>query len=595
MAENEIKNGSKEAVQLELFDEPAYQVSADPETVKLFRKKSEFILNASSKYPFTFSEIFLRDFIGFVFERKNNEGVDTEPFEEVGSREYLDVWKPQHDQKVERVDYSGYGIWRYNPVVLYRTRKNGNLINKHRVILKGYTGVDSKGLDFIEDRNFCIMSPITYVGRNRYAKNARYLYAFVIDLDGVGEKQLRNVMHQQRTDLMDEKGLITAPHSPMANIIVNSGHGLHMYYLLEHPVALYRENIPLLRKMKEGLTNIVWNEFTSDLADIQYQGIYQGFRLPGTLTKFGERIRAFRNEEAAMHSIASLNGFLSKFKLTDKEVAQLEGKAPYTGSGVTLEEAKRRYPDWYERVIVLGDKMPKKWHIKRDLYDWWLRRLRDMDEHIVQGHRYFCVLMLAIYAMKCDIEKEELERDAYSLIYRMDHVTEDEDNHFTRQDVEDALMGYKLWYCTFPRNSVRFLTGLEIKENRRNGRKQKIHLARIRALQNFDDPEGTWRGRPQGSIKTVDNSKVAERIIKWKQAHPGSKNKAACARDLSLSRTTVTKWWNIIREEVPIQRFLQPINPEYQMALSSDEMLAAMTDPENENYNKIKRIIIPSD
>ena len=67
-----------------------------------------------------------------------------------------------------------------------------------------------------------------------------------------------------------------------------------MYYLLEHPVALYKENIPLLRKMKEGLTNLVWNEFTSDLPDKQYQGIYQGFRMPGTLTKFGEKIRAFK-------------------------------------------------------------------------------------------------------------------------------------------------------------------------------------------------------------------------------------------------------------------------------------------------------------
>ena len=296
----------QEPVQLDLFEEPdasAINKEADPKTLELFRKKSDFLLTQSSKNPFTFSEIYLRDFIGYVFERKNEYGIDTEPFEEEGSHEYLDIWLPQHDKHVKKVDYSGYGIWRYNPIVLYRTKENGKLINKHSIILKDYAC--SENIDFIESRIFSIISPITYVGRNRYAKNARYLYAFAVDLDGVEENQMRDVLHQQRTDLVSKRsGKFMKPHAPMANIIVNSGHGLHMYYLLDHPVALYKENVPLLRKMKEGLTNLVWNEFTSNLKDIQYQGIYQGFRMPGTLTKFGEKIRAFRNEDAPMHSIA---------------------------------------------------------------------------------------------------------------------------------------------------------------------------------------------------------------------------------------------------------------------------------------------------
>lgn len=574
-----LKQKNHEPVQLDLFEEPEHvgqQKPVDSETLALFREKSRFLLQRSKYNPYVFSEIYLRDFIGYVFERKDGDGIEIEPFEEEGSHEYRDIWLPQHDKRVKKIDYSGYGIWRYNPIVLYRTKENGKLINKHSIILKDYASNDK--LDFIESRIFSIISPITYVGRNRYAKNARYLYAFVIDLDGVGIKQMRDVLHQQRTDLLDRNGNSVTPHAPMANIIVNSGHGLHMYYLLDHPVALYKENVPLLRKMKEGLTNVVWNDFTSALQDKQYQGIYQGFRMPGTLTKFGEKIRAFRNEEAALHSITSLNGFLSKFKLTDKEIAQLEGKNPYNPTGVTVDEAKRQWPDWYERVIVMGDKKPKKWHIKRDLYDWWLRRLRDHDEEIVPGHRYFCLLTLAIYAMKCDIEKDELFQDAYSLLDRMDKLTTDEDNHFTIQDIEDALMGYKLWYCTFPRNSIKYLTGLEIKENRRNKRKQIPHLARIRAMQNFDDPEGGWRGRPKGTISTIGSSRIAEMIRKWMNEHPGDNNKSKCARDLTailqeerrqriekrkakgkkinisekmmtVSRTTVIKWWIQIQEQ----------------------------------------------
>ena len=543
MTENSnIKN---EPLQLDLFDDPEvlrHQRMVDAETLSLFRKKSDFLLTKSKYNPFTFSEIYLRDFIGYIFERKTNGSSENEPFEERGSHEYTDIWLPQ--QNKEKVDYTGYGIWRYNPIVLYRTKKNGALVNEHQIILKGDAASDK--LDAIESRHFAIMSPITYVGRNRYAKNARYLYAFAFDLDGVGMSQMRDVLHQQRSDLIskvDGKPLEKS-HTPLANIIVNSGHGLHMYYILEHPVPLFKQNIPLLRKMKEGLTNVIWNEFSSNLVDTQYQGIYQGFRLPGTLTKFGQKIRAFRNEDAPMHSIETLNAFLSKFKLTDKEIAQLKGKTPYTATQMTLNEAKRQFPDWYERRIVLGEKNPKKWHIKRDLYDWWLRRLRDGDEKIVPGHRYFCLLTLAIYAMKCDIEEEELKRDAFSLLERMDSTTEEEDNHFTRQDIEDALMGYKLWYCTFPRNSIKFLTGLDMKETRRNYREQNTHLARIRALQNFDDPEGKWRGRPKGSVTTADKSRFATMIYNWREQHPDSHNKSKCARELGLTRPTVIKWWD---------------------------------------------------
>lgn len=620
MSEETLKK-NQEPIQLDLFEEPGREIQQEQvseETLALFREKSNFLLTQSRFNPFNFSEVYLRDFIGFVFERKSDEGIDVEPFEEEGSREYRDIWLPQHDRHVKNIDYSGYGIWRYNPIVLYRTKENGKLINKHSIILKDYASSDK--LDFIESRIFSIISPITYVGRNRYAKNARYLYAFVIDLDGVGMKQIRDVLHQQRTDLIGKRsGKVMDPHAPMANIIVNSGHGLHMYYLLEHPVALYKENIPLLRKMKEGLTNIVWNDFTSDMKDIQYQGVFQGFRMPGSLTKFGEKIRAFRNEDAKMHSLSSLNGFLSKFKLTDREIAQLEGKAPYTASKITLDEAKRQFPEWYERVIVLGDKRPKKWHIKRDLYDWWLRRLRDHDEPIVPGHRYFCLLTLAIYAMKCDIEKNELVEDAYSLLDRMDKLTEDEDNHFTKQDIEDALMGYKLWYCTFPRNSIKYLTGLEMKENRRNRRDQEVHLARIRRIRDMDrEDEGLpkWDDKNGRKIETLANSRLASLINKWIVEHPGNTNKSQCARDLTellrteregnvkrgkaktvttVSRTTVIKWWNIINSESlddkirKVMDAMEPVDVHYQMELTSDEMMSAMTNPDDPNYDKIWR------
>ena len=43
-------------------------------------------------------------------------------------------------------------------------------------------------------------------------KNARYLYALVFDLDGVGMPQLRDTLHQMNKDIL-----------PQATFVVNSG------------------------------------------------------------------------------------------------------------------------------------------------------------------------------------------------------------------------------------------------------------------------------------------------------------------------------------------------------------------------------------
>ena len=70
----------------------------------------------------------------------------------------------------------------------------------------------------LQDTDFTIMSPISYFGLRRCGKNARYLYALVFDLDGVGMPQLRDTLHQMNKDIL-----------PQATFVVNSGTGLHLF------------------------------------------------------------------------------------------------------------------------------------------------------------------------------------------------------------------------------------------------------------------------------------------------------------------------------------------------------------------------------
>jgi len=82
------------------------------------------------------------------------------------------------------------------------------------------------------------------------------------------------------------------------------------------------------------------------------------------------------------------------------------------------------------------------------------------------------------------------------------------------------------------------LTNIHIeRRSRRNGRKQEEHLRRARLLRDMDRSEGEWVNK-QGAPTQE------EKVQQWKRENPESYNKSKCAKELNLSRTTVTKWWN---------------------------------------------------
>lgn len=485
-------------------------------------------------------ELEIGEFVDTVFERPLLfPGDVVVPFEEIQSREYR-LWLSQKMRgrrsvgDVEssgqlsspRIDYSGYRMWRYNPVIFY---KEGGKA-RHRLMLRD----DDETLTFLENREFAIMSPVTYVGRTNSYRNARYLYAFAIDLDGVSIHEVRALL----------RGMTTGVY-PVANIIVNSGHGVHVYYLLERPVGMYETRLEALNKMKAGLTKIVW--LVSRLDNPQVQSVVQGFRLPGTKTKFGKPIRAFWNKSAPLHTLEELNGFLGIYKLTDEEIGQLNEKHPHNPARVTLEEAKKLWPEWYASRVVGRNRVGKKWSISRGLYDWWLGKLKDGSEVTVH-HRYWCVLTLVIYAVKCGIPREEVLNDALALVPAFDRKTETVDNPFSKDDVMDAMRAYDEQYCKWPLKVIETTTGIRIERNKRNGRGRKEHVKLMNLVRdNISYPNGGWRagnGRKKGVRLAAENSSFASIVREWQEQHYGCRNKSLCARETGLTRPTVHRWWD---------------------------------------------------
>lgn len=382
---------------------------------------------------------------------------------------------------------------------------------------KRYTVTDDLDVisDMAETDDFCLMSPISYAGKSRKSQNARFMYALAIDLDGI---ETLNQWQFLMTQI--ERGhemLRFVWGLPKPTYLVSSGTGIHIYYVFEKPVPMFKNIVEQLEVLKRRLTWQAWTQGASSLHDnVQYESLFQGFRVVGTITKTGGRCRAFKTGEKVTVE------YLNKYVPEEYRVKSFAYK-----SDLSLEKAKEKYPEWYQRRVV--ENRPKQtWKCKKDLYNWWIRKLSGGAE---QGHRYWCIMTLATYAKKCGVSREELERDAYGLIPLMNT----KGDKFTEDDVMHALEAFSDSYITYPIDTIVNRTGIPIEKNKRNGRKQEQHIKIMNAIRDIEHPNGEWRnkeGRP-------DKKKIVE---EWQKANPGGK-KIDCERATGLSRHTVLKWW----------------------------------------------------
>lgn len=442
----------------------------------------------------------------------------------------LNWFREQGFEEIDPIDFYRdlFPVGTFEEKEVYSGKPNGILVQvkergEHKIITDELDGIrESLGQENV------IMSPISYFGKRRLTKNASFLHALVFDLDGQGMRELINVVHQMKTidPLWDGHTFL-----PKATYIVLSGHGLHLYYVLDKPIPMKPYIRREIDKIKKGLTSRIWNDYCTKLWDnIQFQPITQGFRIVGSASKMGAKypVRAFRFGEK--WTMQQLNDYIPDVK----SMREFKGNIDF--EDVTpIEQAKELWPAWYQTRIVEG-KQKNRWYVKRALYDWWLR---EITKKIKEGHRYFGIMTLAVYAKKCDVSYEELKADAYGLLERFDNLSTSESNRFTEKDIKAALQVYKEESVTYPRDTIAKLSGIEIKENKRNYRSQADHLKGARALQAIYNPN--WRegnGRPKGSG-------TKKQIIKdWRAANPEGK-KIDCHRATGITRPTIDKWWEI--------------------------------------------------
>jgi hypothetical protein len=420
-----------------------------------------------------------------------------------------------------------YERGKYNGIVVEITKDK--LANGKPKILRYTVTDDLEALDKVTyNANFCLMSPISYVGKTRDSSNARFLYALAIDLDGIQTKAfygrgivpygLENMFHQ-----IDYMKILPNP-----TYIVSSGTGVHLYYVFKKPIPMFKNIVDQLTLLKNDLTHTLWHDSISSLVDkIQYEPVCQGFRVVGTITKNKNRAIAYKTGDKV--TIEYLNRFVKEENRVTSFCYQ---------SDLSLEDAKRLYPEWYQKRIVEG-KPRGTWTFNRAVYDKWLARLPETN----LGHRYWSVWVLAVTAMKCGIKREELEQDAFGVIDVLNAKDTKGDAPFTEDDVLAALEGYDSAWMTYPVEKMAWRADIPLVKTKRNGRKQALHLRLARSNRDILCEEENRRWTDGNSRKGCPNKQHPKKdmIIAYVKENP-SATQREIAQALGISPTTVNKW-----------------------------------------------------
>ena len=388
-------------------------------------------------------------------------------------------------------------------------------------------------LDKVIGDEFGLIAPISFFGKTYTKDMAHQLFAMAIDIDYVGLQQLKNMLKQFGN------GVQLCP-----SYLVSSGKGVHLYYLLKEPFDLYKNREKLLSELKTQFIQRMWNDTTSIKPDdIDITGIYQGFRCVGSQSKLGVDyiVTAYKLSENR-YTLDDIKNSIPNCQLDLSPLCvkpQFDKNETKKKRKISLEEAKEIYPEWYQSKIVEGKPLKKTWICNIALYNWWKQKILTSAK---VGGRYFSVMALCAYGLKCGVPERQIEKDAYSFLEHLENLTEDEDNHFTKKDIRDALQALRadnrLLSTMATREWIETNTKVKIQPNKRNGRKQATHLKIARATLEImnEDLGQVLQGRPVGS----GTKKMI--IEEWKQQHPDGTPKE-CMLQTGISKNTVYKWW----------------------------------------------------
>ena len=356
-----------------------------------------------------------------------------------------------------------------------------------------------EAMEQAESRNDILLGGSTYFKEFVSKATAKDIHAFIIDMDNVWAGVLRTAL---QNDWNTEKAELPKP-----TYIVNSGTGLHLYFLFDEPIPHYQCNAESIDHLYRALA---LQQTTSRIyLQKQVQWFGQDFRMAGSLNKYNWRNEVFRVGD----------------KWNIDELAKAVGMQGV--HFVRYGEKRKTKPKDKERT----KNRPKRkgWRCNRGFYDYTLERCRQETK---EGTRYMSFCALTVIAWKCNVPIDEVERDLIGLIPK---YNEGATRQIKEKEVKHALRMYNEKAMLTQRERLQDWIGWEYKPMKRNGRKRAVHLTLARGNKAILKELGEMK--PEGRPTKRD-------IIAAYKAENPEATPTEAARALGVSRTTIYRWWN---------------------------------------------------
>lgn len=404
---------------------------------------------------------------------------------------------------------------------------------------KGYQEMTVDDLmEYQADRDDVYVVPASFINGYNSATACKDIYALVVDIDRIKPETL---------DAIIENGNL-GNLTPMPTYIVNSGRGVHFYYVFTDPVPHYHGNRKILKEMYRALCIITQRNI---LAKTDWHAITQPFRLPGSLTrldqtvtgwKCGEKWTAHRLAERLKVNAEDLELYRRPLQ-PQKEYNELKAQRAAEAAQNAPEKAKPKKR--MRRKTAWKSSLEGKIGFYRSCLD-------RCYKETVEGSRYRSMCAMTIVAYKVRYPVEQLEQD---LVLLMDHYNTI-GKRMKPSELKKALRMYndkalqtssttlEQWFgWKFRRDNEKRREELkELIERGETVRTREEILEEARAIRDIR-MRRKKRNWYDGNGRKAGTHTREQEIRAWREAHPDGKPKD-CMKDTGISKNTVYKWWN---------------------------------------------------
>lgn len=403
--------------------------------------------------------------------------------------------KEYHRYRCEELERLGGSV--VAPLEFYQSIFRGR-VERVPVFVAG-EGIEKLSIEdalyFAVSRDNVYINPCDYFKGWVSDATLKTVFAFVVDLDNIEMGGFEMLF----------EGFPRGMEMP--TYIVNSGKGLHFYYVLEQPVEAYRRHRDVLNRINKEISADFHRYAGIGKADTH--GIKQAYRIVGSRTKAGCTTAAYRF--GGLHRIED---FAVRYGLS-------LGEQPEQG---TVIDARSRFTGAQKR----------RWTPNKAFYVYTLKRAFE-DSH--EGHRYTTMFALVQIAAKCQVQIGQVQQDLERLRAKWNGEPKKK-AEVKAEEVTLALKGYNDKGNLSPRASLEHFLGWKFDAIPRRGRTQKVHLQLARTMLKAQQDMGLVK-------KPSEKSKA--KLLKYFKENPNETNKSKIARILGVSRPTVIKYYDEVQ------------------------------------------------